>query len=150
MKVVFLQDLPVQKVRKDDVREVADGYARNFLFPKKLAVPATSAALQQIHAHALKHEREQQRATGALNALKQKLEGLTVEFKRKAHEGKLYGGIHTQDILEELKKRGVILESKQLKLEHPLKMLGEHSVRVRLEEGIETAVKVRVSEEISN
>lgn len=148
--MVFLADVPTQKIHCDDVRDVSDGYARNFLFPRKLAVPATAHTLEQVKHRAATQQYSQQQARGLLEKTATKLRGLTLEFTAKAHEGKLYGGIHVQQILEELKKRGVVLAQKQLKLEHPLKMIGEHRVVVKLGDGVEGEVKIRVSEEISN
>lgn len=144
MKVVFLQDLKDQKVKKDDIREVADGFARNFLFPKKLAAPATSAALQQLHFHALKHESEKQKGATQRKVLQEKLRSMTLSFTERAHEGKLYGGISAERIASELAKYGIAVDATHVRLEHPIKMVGEHRVTVKLAEGVEGSIMVHI------
>ncbi len=147
MKVIIIVDLPAQRWKKDDVRDVAAGFAQNFLFPKKLAVPATAAVLEQVKYRAATRQKSEQQSRSLLHKSAEKLRALKVEFTAKAHEGKLFGGIGAPQILAELKKHGIVLESKQIKLEHPLKTVGEHSVKVHLGETVETEIKVRIDAE---
>lgn len=147
MKVIFTQDFLEQKIKRDTVRDVADGYAQNFLFPRKLAVPATEILLKQLKHRAANRQRVLDQAYSALEKTRNKLRALTIEFLAKAEKGKLFGGIGASQILAELKKRGVSLEAKQLKLEHSLKTVGEHTVSVKLGEGVDADFKVNIRAE---
>ncbi len=149
MKVVFLQDVPAQKAHRDDVREVAEGFARNFLFPKGLALPATPHVLLGVQRRARLTQRLEQGKQSAQSAMVKKLEALTLAFSAKAHDGKLYGGIGKSPLIEALAKRGVRVKEKHILLEHPIKIVGEHRVKVHLGEGVEGQFTVRVSEENS-
>ncbi len=148
MKVIFLADVPTQKAKRDDIREVSDGYARNFLFPRKLAQPASAVALATVTQRHAKQEKEKRRHADAVKALAGRLKGLTLSFTAKAHEGKLYGGIGAAQIVATIRAKGIVIDEDQLILKHPIKMLGEHTVMVRLGDGVEAEVSVRVSEEM--
>lgn len=115
MKVVLLQD--VKSIgKKDSVVNVSDGYARNFLFPKKLAVEATASAMNIVRTKESAKEHHKQEEIAAANAIKAKIDGKTVTIKAKAgKEGKLFGAITTKDVAEEIKKQlGVTLDKKKL------------------------------------
>ncbi|MBI2217999.1 MAG: 50S ribosomal protein L9 [Candidatus Rokubacteria bacterium] len=144
MKVILLDD--VTKVgRRGDVRDVADGYARNFLIPKKLALSATQGNLKN-----LEHIRRQQADKAArirqdAEGLKARVESLTFETQRQAsEEGKLFGSVTAQDIAEFLAANGVKLERRRIVLDEPIKTLGDHSVGVRLHADVTAQLKVSV------
>lgn len=147
MKVIFLIDLKDQKTKKDDVRDVSDGYARNFLFPKKFAIAATPELLQQMSQKRERRAHAVEATAKKIQSLAGRLKDVSVAFTAKAHEGKLFGGIGAAQILKELARKGITLEEKQLKLEHPIKMVGEHRVPVHLGQGIEGEITVIVRAE---
>ena len=127
---------------------VADGYARNFLLPRKLAVQADSASAKQIeHELRIIGGREEKKRE-ALTKVAKELEALTVEIKARAgEEDKIFGSVTTTNIAEKLKEMGQDIDRKTMSLEEPIKALGIHTVTIRLKSGIEANVKVWVTKE---
>ena len=145
MKVIFVQDVR-GVAKKGEVKEVAAGYAENFLLPKKLALTATPAIIARAEA-----EIKRQRQLAAEGVKKAKdtaaaLSGFVLQITKKAEKGKLFGAITTHDIADLLTAAGYRVEKKQLKLARPIKMLGEYSVAVEFGGGVKTSVSVVVSE----
>ena len=148
MKVIFLKDVD-RVARAGDIKEVADGYGRNFLLPKKLALLATPSALKAAEVH-IQKDREQERFFAAeAEKLAQQLEGVIVTFKAKvAEENRLYGSIRDSDVADELSKLpGLNIDKKQVQLEEPIRLLGEHAVIVRLSKDLTATIKVIVAPE---
>ncbi len=145
MKVILSHDVP--NLGKMGVTvNVADGYARNFLLPRKLAVGANSASAKQIEheLRIIKKREEKQRAV--LMAEAKKLEGVTVEIKARAgEEEKIFGSVTTANIAEKLGELGFTVDRKTIVLEEPIKSLGIFVVPVKLASGIEATVKVWVT-----
>lgn len=140
MKVIFLQN--VQNVAKaGDIKEVADGYARNYLLPRKMALKATANA-ERIAAAQVKSQAKL--AAEALDTTSQ-LEGKTVTLKAKAGaEGKLHGAITNADIAEEIKKlTGLEIDRRKIELTEPMHQLGNYIVNIKL--GGEAAAKITVA-----
>ncbi len=150
MKVVLVRDVP-RVGRAGEVKDVADGYARNFLLRRNLALPATPAALKDVEAQLRKEELDQQHRAEELNKLAQQLEGLTLTFsiKAKAVEGdRLYGSIRDNQIAEELTRlSGAAIERGMVALEAPIRTLGTHELTVRLTKDLAPKVKVVVARE---
>lgn len=124
---------------------VADGYARNFLFPRKLAVSADSGSAKQIdHERRIIRRREEKRRTEYTDLAK-KMEQLTIEFKVHAGEGdKIFGSVTAANIAEALKERGYDFDRRSVHLEEPIKSIGIFIVPVKLMSGIEANIKVWV------
>ena len=125
MKVIFLQNVK-KKGQKDEVKEIGDGFARNFLIPQKLAVEATPNALndlkKRIDAKAGKTEKHSKEFQSALD----KLAEFTLIIKKKASpEGHLFSGITVKEILSLLKEKEIRLDEKNLDLRSPIKKVGE-------------------------
>lgn len=150
MKVVLVRDVP-RVGKAGDVKDVADGYARNFLLRRNLALPATPAAMKDVEARLKKEEQEQQRHVDELNKLAQQLEGviLTFSIKAKAIEGeRLYGSIRDNQIAEELVRlTGAAIDRAMVILESPIRTLGTHELTVRLSKDLTPKVKVVVARE---
>jgi LSU ribosomal protein L9P len=148
MKVILTQDVK-SLGKKDEVVNVNDGYARNFLFPKGLAVEATAAALNQVKIRqgAEKHKKEQELAEA--QELKKKLSDITVVIKSKAGaNGKLFGSITSMDIAGQIKKDfNISIDKKMINLPEAIKTLGTTEVEIRLYQGVVAKVKVRVENE---
>ncbi len=145
MKVVLIKD--VEKLGKEgDVVEVKPGYARNYLFPKKLAVDATPANLklaEKKRKQRLKREREK---IEHMKSLAEKLSGMKLTFYKKAGEkNRLFGSVTSKDIVEALQNTyNIELDKKSIHLEHPIKELGSFEVEVHLYEDINTKIEVVV------
>lgn len=133
MKVMLLQDVK-GKGKKDQIVNVSDGYARNFLFPKKLAVEADAKAMAdaQNKEQARLYKIETEKA--AAREIAAKLEGAVVKIKAKAGEdGKLYGGVTTADIADELKKQhGIEVDKRKIVSDGPIKAHGTYALDVKL------------------
>jgi large subunit ribosomal protein L9 len=148
MKVILQQDIP--KVGKGgDIVTVADGYARNFLLPRKYAVSATGGALKEHQARAA---REKERTAGQLQgaqASASKLEGKSVTILTKVGTGtKLYGSVTSQDVADAVEKEtGVKVDKRRVALVDPIKTLGEYTIAVRLHADVTVNLKVIVTTE---
>ena len=147
MKVILLED--VSKVgRRGEVRDVSDGYARNFLLPKKLALGATEGNLKNLEHIKKQANAKAERAKSDAEALRARIEALTYEERRQAsEEGKLFGSVTSQDLVDFLDKHGVRIERRRVQLEEPIKTLGETSVPVRLHADVTAHLRVSVVRE---
>lgn len=141
MKIVLLED--VKGVgRKMDVKEVKDGYGRNYLLPKKLAVLATPGNLK-FKEQLAKREEESVRK---LTELAKKLENISLEFRVKTgFKGEIFGSIKADDVKKSLREQG--LGGAEPVLEKPLKTLGEHAVPIDFGRGVKGKVKIRIAAE---
>ena len=147
MKVILLDD--VTKVgRRGEVRDVSDGYARNFLIPKKLALSATAGNLKNLEHIKRQQDAKADRIKADAEALRAKIEALVYEERRQAsEEGKLFGSVTSQDVADFLGTRGVPIERKRITLDEPIKALGEHVVSMRLHQDVTAQLRVNVVRE---
>ena len=147
MKVILLDD--VTKVgRRGEVRDVSDGYARNFLIPKKLALSATAGNLKNLEHIKRQQDAKADRIKADAEALRAKIEGLVYEERRQAsEEGKLFGSVTSQDVADFLGTRGVPMDRKRITLDEPIKTLGEHQVSMRLHQDVTAQLRVNVVRE---
>ena len=148
MKVVFLKDV-TRVGRAGEVKEVADGYAKNFLLPKKLALPATPSSIKMAEALLRKEEQGQQLHAEELVEVARQLEGLSLDFKMKVmEEGRIYGSIRDNQIAEELKRlTGIDIERTRIELLEPIRQLGSYELTIRLGRDLAPKVKVVVTGE---
>jgi large subunit ribosomal protein L9 len=144
VKVILLDD--VQKLgRRGEVRDVSDGYARNFLIPQKLALSATEGNLKNLEHIKKQANAKADRIKGDAEALRGQIETLAYEERRQASdEGKLFGSVTSQDLVEFLDKHGVKVERKRVQLDEPIKALGETVVPIRLHADVVAQLKVSV------
>jgi len=127
------------------VVSVADGYARNFLIPRGLAMPATAANLKRVEALRKKREAEAAAALAAAKEIATKLTKQAFEIvARVGAEDKLYGAITAQDIADALQKAGITVDRKQILLEHPIHTAGVYDVDVKLHPQVATKVKIHI------
>lgn len=147
MKIILLKD--VEKLgRAGDVKDVSDGYAKNLLIPKELAVIATEKLLNQLEIKKRGVENEKQKELGKLQELAGKLKGLEIKLSLKAGEdGKPFGSITPSKIISGLKKSGLDIEKSQIDLKENIKTLGSHSVKLNLGYGVESNIKVVAEKE---
>ncbi len=145
MKVILNQDV-IGLGEEGDIKDVADGYARNFLLPKKLAVPHTKAFLATLeHKRAAIEKRKAEKRLEAAG-LKERLEAEEIRFSVPAGEnGKLFGSVSNTNVAVELEKRGYTLEKKRIEIpEHAIRNVGTYKVRIRLYDREEATVKLIV------
>ena len=145
MKVILLQDVKGNG-KRDDIVTVSDGYARNFLFPKKLAVEATPGAMKEIQRkRAAEDAREAERraeAQSKADALKNKVVTVSVKCGEK---GRLYGSLTTADVAAALQaQHGIAVDKKKLDIEEQVKQVGDYKVNVWLYSGITTPMVLHV------
>lgn len=133
MKVIFLQDVP-RVGRRYDIKEINDGYAVNFLFPKKLALPATPKAVEEIEKRKKEIVIEKEIEDNLLARNLEEIKGKRVTIKAKADEkGHLFKAIHEKDIAEALKKEsGIELGEKFIALAEKIKEIGEHEIPISI------------------
>ncbi len=146
MKVILLQD--VRNVgRKNEVKEVSPGFARNFLFSKKAAIPATEENLRKLASSKEQKEKSLSRETQKYREMAEKLKSLVLEFKIKVGEkGQAFGSITSAKLTEALRKKGIDIEKEWLPEEH-IKSTGEKTVKIEFPYGIIGEVKVRIEAE---
>ncbi len=143
MKVVLLQD--IKGVGKtDEIKEVNEGYARNFLFPKHFAVQALNKNIKELDDRKRKEAKESERELQELQGLAGRLDGFEILIKEKASEGGiLYASIGPQRLVQELNKRGFKIEKNQIKNLN-IKKAGEYTVNIKLNHGLEAQVRINV------
>lgn len=147
MKVILLTEVKALG-KKGQVCEVADGYARNFLLPRGLAVEATSGNMQDMaHKKAAEEKRKENEKQMAL-VLAERLNKLTVEVTTRIGEGgRLFGSVTNKEIAETLKKRySIDLDKRKIEVKEPIKALGNYVIQVRLYPDITAKVQIQVIE----
>jgi large subunit ribosomal protein L9 len=131
--------------RRGEIVKVADGYARNYLLPRKLALLATEGNKKQIARERVKFDVKEAEEKGAADAIAQRMANLDIEIARKVGETEaLYGSVTTADIADALGARGFEIDRRKLVLQEPIKKLGEFEVPVKLHREVVTKIKVRV------
>ncbi len=146
MKVVFLEEVE-GTARTGDVKNVADGFARNYLLPRKLAAPASDHYINIAQAKAGKESRRQEKADEeARERVLPKVDGQSVEIEvRVGEQGKLFGSVTARDIAEALQAATrVELEHRQVDLTEPIRELGAHEVTVKVTRNVLATVTVNV------
>ncbi len=147
MKVILREDI-AKLGRMGDVVEVADGYGRNYLLPRKLAVLATEKSVRALEHERRAIESKVRKLERSARAQAEALDGLVLSFTRAAgEEGKLFGSVTAMDIEEALAGKGHEVERRRIELEHPIKELGTHEVRIRLLRDVTATIRVDVVRE---
>ena len=144
MEVILKQE--IRKLGgKGDVVRVANGYARNFLFPKQMALPATSANKRQIEEMRAAADREAARLRGDASKLAEQLQAVTIEITARAGDSdQLFGSVTSRDIAAELETKGYTIDRYKIALSKPIRMVGEHVVSVHLHRDVNVALTVNV------
>ncbi len=133
---------------RGDVIKVKDGYARNYLFPKKLAIPATENNRKMLEEENRIRQRKDEKVKQSVQALAEKMEGLSCTIVVQAgEEDKLYGSVGPHEIAKAINEQGFDIDHKQVIMEEPIKKLGVYTVPVRLHREVEVSVKVWVVKE---
>ncbi|MCW5881396.1 MAG: 50S ribosomal protein L9 [Anaerolineae bacterium] len=148
MRVVLIQEVPnLGKV--GDIKDVADGYGRNYLIPKGLAILATYGAVKNVEELRRAEAKKMARRVQDAESIATELNQLNLHFTARAgEEGRLYGSITNADIAEAIKaKTGHDIDRRRIELDEPIRHLGEHTVEVRLITNVSAHVKVTVEPE---
>jgi large subunit ribosomal protein L9 len=147
MEVILKEDV-VKLGSRGDVVKVADGYGRNYLLPRKLAIEASAAnkaVIEQMKAAAVRRSAKEKTQA---EALAKQFDGLSVSFQRRSGEhDQLFGSVTSGDIAEALAKKSFDLDRRKIQLHEPLKTLGEFTVPIRLHRDVTTHLKVIIEKE---
>lgn len=147
MEVILREDIEKLGAR-GQVIKVADGFARNFLLPRRLAVPATEANKKIIEQERQAALRRDAKEKSAAEELARMLGPLVLTTTQKAGEAdQLFGSVTSKDIAELLEKQGYQIDRKKIILEHPIKTLGEHEVTIKLHREVAVTIKLAVQKE---
>ncbi|MBW7475653.1 50S ribosomal protein L9 [Paenibacillus oenotherae] len=147
MKVIFLKDVKGQG-KKGDVKELSEGYVRNFLLPQGLAKLASDGNLKTLEVQNAAEQKKKDKEKDDAGALAAKVEALTVVVKTKAGEGgRLFGAITSKQIAEALEAQGIRVDKRKIELEEPIRTLGITQVAVKLHPQVKATLKVQAAEE---
>ena len=147
MEVILRQDIEKLGTRGQIVN-VADGYARNYLLPRKLAVPATEANKKIVEQERLAALRREAREKAEAEELARMLAGVTVTLHEKAGEhDQLFGSVTALHIAQALAQQNFQIDRRKIQLEHPIKQLGEYKVPIRLHRDVTVEITVQVLKE---
>ena len=149
MEVILKEDV-AKLGNRGDVVKVAEGYGRNYLLPRKLAIEATvanKAVIDQMKAAAVRRTAKEK---AEAEALAKQFDGLSVTFQRKSGENdQLFGSVTSSDIAEALEKKSFHIDRRKVQLHEPLKSVGEFDVPVKLHKDVTTHVKVIIEKEVA-
>ncbi len=148
MKVIFLQDVP-SIAKAGEIKEVANGYGRNFLIPRKLAALAKTESINAVAVKVAAQARSEAKTEAELGEMAKQLEGREVFLEAKiGGKERLYGSITTADIAAELEKvTGFAVDKRKIEVEESIRQIGSYDVSVRLTKDLVPKIKVTVTEE---
>ena len=145
MKVILKNDIKGVG-KKNEVINASDGYARNFLFPRNLAVEATPENMQKLNSQNQAKQYKKDIEKEQAQAIAKRLESITVEVKVQAGEnGKIFGSVSSKEIAESLEKQyKIVIDKKKIEIKEPIKVLGTRTIEARLFEGVIGKIKINV------
>lgn len=148
MKVILLQDIK-NVGKKDEIINANDGYARNFLFPKKLALEATKDNLLKLQAKKASQAHKKSLEIEEFKKQAEKINNITLNLKVKAGEnGKIFGGVTSKEISENLKNQYKIeVDKKKIEVKETIKNLGRFNINIKLYEGVNAKLNVNITAE---
>lgn len=147
MEIILTEDVKGLGNRGDIIK-VKDGYARNYLFPKKLAIPATENNKRMLEEENIIRARRDEKMKQSVQAVAEKMQGLSCTIVVQAgEEDKLYGSVGTHEIAKAVNEQGFEIDHKQVVLEEPIKKLGVYTVSVKLHRDVDVPIKVWVVKE---
>ena len=145
MKVIFIKDLKKQG-KKNDIKEVSDGYATNYLIKNGYAVKYTKTSSSILNKDLEQKKIKDEKDIEEASIIKEKLEKITLKFTVKSNNGKVFGSISTKQIQEELLKHKINIDKKKIKVKESLSTLGTHIVNINLHKKVEAELKVQLVE----
>lgn len=147
MKIILIQD--VKKLgKKGEIIEVNDGYARNYILPRKLGIEANNKNLNDLKLQKMKEEKDAQRILDEAKELAEKIGSQVVTVKMKAGEGgKVFGSVSAKEIAEAMKKQNALeIDKKKIQLQEPIRSFGFHEVGIKLHPQVTGTLRVKVEE----
>lgn len=145
MKVIFIKDLKKQG-KINEIKEVSDGYAINFLIKNGYAVKYTKTSSEILNTELENAKIKEAKDIEEAKKNKEKLEKEIVKFTVKSNNGKVFGSISTKQIEEELRKKGYNIDKKKIKIDAPLSSLGMHIVKIELHKKVEAKINIHLIE----
>ncbi|MDU2196887.1 MAG: 50S ribosomal protein L9 [Peptostreptococcaceae bacterium] len=147
MKVILLKDVKGTG-KKGEMKEVSDGYARNFLLPKKMAIVADNTAVKELNEKNKAAENKAQKEYEAAVELGKKMEEMNIVMYSKVGDGgRLFGSITSKDIAEQLKKQhDIVVDKRKVLLNEPIRVLGSTNVEIKIHQKVITKIRVDVRE----
>ena len=147
MKVIFLQDVK-GKGKKGEVKDVSEGYARNYLFKNNLAIEANKGALKTLEKKQESADKRKEEELEEAVKIKEQLEKLAIELKAKSGEGgRLFGAVTNKQIADFLKENKIKVDRRKIEMDEPIRSLGYTNVKVKLHPKVTATIKVHVVEE---
>lgn len=148
MKVILTEDVRGTG-KKGDMVTVKDGYGRNFLLPKGLAIPAQEGNVKRLESLMKNIQNKKARELKSAEEMKAKLEEMSLAIKMKAgDDGKLFGSVTHKDIAEAIESvSGIEIDKKLIRIDEPIKMTGAYTVEVHLQQDVNASVKIEVEKE---
>jgi len=146
MKIVLTQDVK-NLGKKGDIKNVADGYALNFILPKKLGIVATEETVREFEARKAQENESHQKMLEKNRALAEKLQKFVLKLEMKAKDGKLFGSINAKNIAEELQKKDFAISEKCVKIKEAIKSTGRFEIEIDLGENIRSRIKLEIEEQ---
>ena len=146
MKIILLKDIP--KIgKKYDIKDLSDGYVRNFLLPKKLAEEATPNRIAKIEGMRAEQEKEIRAKIESFKRQAKQMAGFKLEFVLKTDGKSVFGAINGKDIKDKHKEKGISINEDQIKMEKHLKEMGEHIVKIKFSPEVEAELKIVLKSE---
>lgn len=146
IKVILKENIPGHG-SKNDIVDVSDGFARNFLLPRNKAVIAIPDAIRKIEEEKSKISQKEEKIKEKNVNLKEKINSLEITIQGKAKEGRLFGSISPKEISETLSEKGIYIDPKKIIIAEAIKTIGTHKVGIMLDKDIRAILKVNVAGE---
>lgn len=147
MQVILIKDISGIG-KKGEIKNVADGYARNFLIPKGFAILATEVNLKKLQEEKKRTAVLAQKEKETALEFSQRLKNVAITITRKTgEENKIFGSVTKEDIVEALSKKGFLIDKKMVAISHPIKLLGVYTIPIKFHKEVETEISVRVVKE---
>ncbi|MCX6763569.1 MAG: 50S ribosomal protein L9 [Candidatus Moranbacteria bacterium] len=143
MKIILMQDIK-NIGKRGDIKNVSDGYARNFLLPKKLAEIATPEALKKAELQKAQEQEQEKTGLEQMKKTAEKLKGLKLTLKAQQKDEKLFGSITAKDIVSELKNRHLEIDEKSIILKEPIKKTGSYQITIDFGHQIKSQIEISV------
>ena len=145
MKVIFLKDLKGQG-KRNEIKEVKDGFAKNYLIKNGYALPANNANINKMNNIVKQEQEDEQELIKTKELIKNKLEKENIEFKIKTgKEDKVFGTISIKQIKDELTKLGYKIEKQNIKIDEPISSLGVHKIQIELHKKVIATLNIKVT-----